>query len=332
MTGLRDIARAVNLSVATVSRALRDDPAVARETVLVVKEMAGRMGYRSNPRVGNLMSSLRRRQGRTFRGNLGLIWMDASARARGHEDLIKIQSTARMRADELGYSLDEFILDDHRPEYLLRILKSRGIQGLLFSPSYQRRGITHLRLPLDTFSAVAMGWVIARPPLHSVRADQYQAMALAMHHARHLFKKGVAAICDHQALRRSNYVMRACFLDQHPLGPAVAQHLFFDHRTLAKKQMGALLSRYKIQGLIVQRESDCPGWLDEFIPPRFRIYLERPSPSAVHAGWINRDYFLTGQWGVEMLVDLVQRGEKGIPMRPKTILVPPGWRPARAET
>jgi LacI family transcriptional regulator len=323
---LRKIAKATRLSVATVSRALRNDSSVTAATAARVREAARRLGYKFNPYVGALMSSLRRSQGQAFRGNLALIWVDLSPRHPSHEEMLPIQAAARKRARELGYVLDEFRLKDHRPAKLLQILKSRNIQGILFSPSYNPFGRIRLRFPLDGFAAVGLGWAITHPTLYNVRLDQYQAMALAMHHARHGFKKrGIAALCDSSGLRRSSYVMRASFLVSHPAGPAVAASLFLESRHLKKESVVALFRRHDVQTLIMQRDSDYPPWLDAVIPPTNRIYLEKPRPSGQCQGWIDRRYFLVGQWGIETLIGLIQRGEKGIPETPQVLLVPPRW-------
>ncbi|MEN8228479.1 MAG: LacI family DNA-binding transcriptional regulator [Bacteroidota bacterium] len=49
-----DIARKLNLSASTVSRALRDHPAIKQETTERIKTMAESMGYQQNPFASNL--------------------------------------------------------------------------------------------------------------------------------------------------------------------------------------------------------------------------------------------------------------------------------------
>ncbi len=329
---LRHIAKVVRLSVATVSRALRNDPSVANETAARVRKGARKLGYQVNPRVGSLMSSLRRSQGHAFRGSLALIWIDLSPRPSPNQEMLPLQAAAQKRAGELGYVLDEFVLKDHRPAKLLQILKSRNVQGILFAPSYNPYGRIHLRISLDAFAAVGLGWAVTYPPLYTVRLDQYQAMALAMHHARHGFKKkGIAAICDTAVLRRASYVMRASFLVSHPGGPEMAASLFFEFRNLKKDKAAMLFKRHNVQTLIMQRDADYPAWLDSLIPPSNRIYLEKPRFPNACQGWIDRHYPLVGQWGIETLIGLIQRGERGIPATPQILLVPPKWVSGQAE-
>jgi len=49
-----DIARKLNISIATVSRALKDDPVVSKKTKKRIFDLAEEMGYRSNHFARNL--------------------------------------------------------------------------------------------------------------------------------------------------------------------------------------------------------------------------------------------------------------------------------------
>src|SRR5215207_6420142 len=51
-----DIARKLNISIATVSRALKDDPVVSKKTKKRIADLAEEMGYRSNHFARNLRS------------------------------------------------------------------------------------------------------------------------------------------------------------------------------------------------------------------------------------------------------------------------------------
>src|ERR1700748_3563794 len=49
-----DLARKLNISIATVSRALKDDPVVSKKTKKKISDLAEEMGYRSNHFARNL--------------------------------------------------------------------------------------------------------------------------------------------------------------------------------------------------------------------------------------------------------------------------------------
>src|ERR1700744_4686793 len=52
-----DLARKLNISIATVSRALKDDPVVSKKTRKKIADLAEEMGYRSNNFARNLRTS-----------------------------------------------------------------------------------------------------------------------------------------------------------------------------------------------------------------------------------------------------------------------------------
>jgi LacI family transcriptional regulator len=57
-----DLARKLNISIATVSRALKDDPVVSKKTRKLITDLAEEMGYRSN----NFARNLRTRRTHTI--------------------------------------------------------------------------------------------------------------------------------------------------------------------------------------------------------------------------------------------------------------------------
>jgi LacI family transcriptional regulator len=320
VASLRDIAKATKLSVATVSRALRNHPSVKQETIQRIQREAKRLGYQFNPYVGQMMSALRHQQGEKFLGSLAWVRFERSE----FKDNLKIE--AARRASELGYSLSEFDYFDYRPERLAQIMKARGIQGVLFSPPPEARGKTHFRFPVEAFSCVSIGWGIVDPLLHNVRSDHFESMQIALHHARHRFGNGIAAINDFNVNRRTNYHARAAYLAFHPAGPAVAETLFLEKRNIDREKVLALFRKYRVKCLISYSPEDAPPWMDAVIPHENRIYLAPVRPGVLCMGWISRRWHLLSRWAVEMLTGLVQRGERGVSEIPYTMFVGSEWR------
>jgi LacI family transcriptional regulator len=54
---IHDIAKALNLSASTVSRALKNNPAIGKNTIRTVREMAEQLGYQPNSMAANLRQS-----------------------------------------------------------------------------------------------------------------------------------------------------------------------------------------------------------------------------------------------------------------------------------
>ena len=59
---MQEIASAAKLSVATVSRALNNHPAIPKKTRVRVQKVARKLGYRPNAMIGALMAQIRSRK------------------------------------------------------------------------------------------------------------------------------------------------------------------------------------------------------------------------------------------------------------------------------
>jgi len=324
MSSLRLLAKRSGFSLATVSRALRADPAVRRKTRNAILVAAREIGYSRNPYLGQMMSFCRKKQKDAFRGNLALVWFDEDPRGIRHPDWLQIQRAACTRAHELGYELAEFVRKDFTPQRLLRILRSRNIRGVIVSPPNNASGKTRLRLDVENLSCVLLGWAILYPSLNRIGFDQASTLALAMHHARHHFGGEIAAVWDFKADRRGGHAWRARFLADHPEGPAVADRLIFDLRNLEREPCLRLIRRYRVRCLIWEFPSPVPSWLQSLIPNGQIIYLSNPRQVPCF-GYIDRGCHLLGTWGVDMAVKMLQTQQFGIPEVPMNIFVPPRW-------
>lgn len=321
---MRSIADALGMSVATVSRSLRGDPAVRPETREAVNRMAEELGYSRNAYVGEFMSSIRRQQSSNFKGNLGLLWGDQIPGKQTDGRLRQIQKGALERAEELGYGLSEFGLSGQKPEALARILLNRGIRGILiavpsFSPSK-----AYLHFDFSTFASVSVGWGLLRPALHRVRFDYYHAVRLALHHSRHVFGGRIAAVWNAKTDLRAHRVAQAAFLVHHPAGPAKAVPLFLDSRQLHQKTTLALLEKHKISCLLVEPSVRLPVWLDLQIPPAQRVLFRDPGSEECF-GWVDTQNTLLGRWGIDLLTTKLSQHEHGLPEACQVMLIPPLW-------
>lgn len=323
MLGIRDLAKAAGCSIATVSRALHDDPSVRPETRTAVLAKAREIGYTFNPYVGRLMSSLRQRQGGAFKGNLAIIWVDHF-----HDRLNDLRDGALARADELGYTLADFNLNDVPPALLKKRLRSRGIRGLIFAAPAPLPHGTTLRLDLREFACVALGWKLIEPHLHTIRFDYYQAMRLALEHTAPLFGAGIAALWNTQTDLRAHQTARASFMMHHPAGYQAGARLFLDPAELSARQGARLFDKYSIRSVIKEPTVTIPDWVAERISPRHVIWFGGEPPDEKRVpGWIHTRDALMGAWGVDQLNATLHRNELGIPRESQIILVPPSWVP-----
>lgn len=134
---MRDLARELGLSASTVSRALAGHPALSRDTVVRVQELARKLGYRESPEVSRAMSSVRQAQTEVLQGILGLLSFHPPG-SQLERDLLdsQIVKGMRQRSQQLGWMLDIVrpMEKGMTPRRLRSILLARNVQGLLLPP------------------------------------------------------------------------------------------------------------------------------------------------------------------------------------------------------
>ncbi len=132
---LRDITAQCRYSLATVSRALRDDPRISEATKQEIQQLAKEMGYRPNPMIKSLMLAHKRGSPRNeLVSNIG--WLNT------HPDKDiwhntpygrHLMGAAKQRAHELGYGFE--VLWSVEPglsvKRLHQIAHTRYVRGLL---------------------------------------------------------------------------------------------------------------------------------------------------------------------------------------------------------
>ncbi|HEY5769552.1 MAG TPA: LacI family DNA-binding transcriptional regulator [Terrimicrobium sp.] len=131
---MRDVARAAGVSKNTVSLALRNDPQIPERTRRRITDLAQRLNYRKNATVAHLLAELRRVRSPRFHSSLALLNAHADPHAfRAHPTIPTHVRGCQRRADQLGYTLDQFWLHDAALDgpRLNKILRARGIRGVI---------------------------------------------------------------------------------------------------------------------------------------------------------------------------------------------------------
>ena len=177
----RDVARKAGVSMTTVSLALRGSSSITEETSRRVRDAAEELGYRPNPLVAALMTSLRSKRRQSVEAILGVISPTAHAhRSRVHPGARQFHELAAEHARACGYQTEEIVLDHvesaHRD--LDRILHAKRVTGLLLADA---GGLT-TRIDLDwsRYSVVRIG--SRHPPLmfHTVTTDHFALIQTAL--------------------------------------------------------------------------------------------------------------------------------------------------------
>jgi LacI family transcriptional regulator len=178
---IKDIARELNLSTSTVSRALRGSYEISQETKKLVLDYAEKINYRPNP----IALSLKERRSRS----IGVV-VSEIANNYFSQAINGIESIAYNR----GYHV--IISQSHesfeREAVNIQHLASRSVDGLLISLSSETTDVSHLKqlnekgLPIVFFDRIS-----SEIETHKVVANNFQG---AFDATEHLIKEGFKKI------------------------------------------------------------------------------------------------------------------------------------------
>src|SRR6195952_2889388 len=174
---IKDIAKALNLSTSTVSRALRGKYEISHETKKLVNDYAKIVSYRPNP----IALSLKEKRSRS----IGII-VSEIANSFFSQAINGIQSMA----NEKGYNvMITQSQESYEKEVLnMQFLSSRSVDGCLVSVSTETENFSHITdLYNRGFPIVCFDRVIEGLETHMVIVDNFKAAYDATHH---LIKNG----------------------------------------------------------------------------------------------------------------------------------------------
>src|SRR5262245_59513996 len=156
---LRVIAEKAKVSRMTVSRALRDDPAVAKSTRRRIQKFARQLGYRPDPDLERLLEKIRlKKRGRLPNVIAWLTAYDKRSAWRSDPSMWICFEGATRRAAGCGYKLEEFWAKEPgvTDERLSEIIRARGIEGVIVAPLPVPQ-LVFQNFRWDWFSAVEIG-------------------------------------------------------------------------------------------------------------------------------------------------------------------------------
>lgn len=330
---MRDIAKLANVSSVTVSLALRKHASIPQSTRERIEGIARQIGYRPDPALSALMVYRRWAKPSGYQGTIA--WINTFRLhpewAYGGLPFSLYLKGAQERCTELGYQLEEFRLADLNMSFgrLSKILYSRNIQGLILPPQEQHQAhISNLSFDWDRFSAIALGFTLARPQLHVVTNAQYRSARLAVRKLRSLGYRRIGCIIDEALNIRTDSNFLAGFL--------VEQDRFASDDRIPIFRM--------LNGPVPL--SECRKWYDLHRPDAIfdlsnsADYSQRLLQSYSHIKFgiatvhrellpelagIRQNSRLIGQVAVDEVVAMILSNKRGIPEIPKRILIEGSW-------
>ena len=328
---LRDIARRLNISHTTVSRALQNDWRITESVRARVQRMAKEMGYQPDPMLAALAHY--RRSNVEHPVTAALAWINSWSnpkKLRSFKEFDLYWTGASEEAASNGYRLDEFVCpNDLSPARLQDVLRARGLRGLLLTPGWSGNSPDWGKFQWEEFCVVRFGYSLQSPLAHLVTSDQLSNGLLAF---ERMWERGY---------RRIGMVMW--------------------------KKQGTRLVRFAAGYLYAQLQVDAqlrlpPHVMDEVDPVedlrQFVAWLKRAKPDAIltdipeirsmltKAGYqvppdiglatlsvldgccdagIYQNSEEIGAAAVQLLISLIHHNQRGIPEFPREVLIPGRW-------
>lgn len=325
MPTMKTIAAEAEVSVMTVSLALRNHPRISEATRKRVQEVATRLGYRSNPMVASLMTHIRSSRPIAYQANLGFL-ADSIQSVLSHRVFQSAYEGILKRAEELGFLVDVFSLDEHgsRRGRLEKVLESRNIQGIILAPL--RKAGTLEGLDCSRWSTAALGNSVVSPRFHRVTHHQFHGMQLLVDNLTRLGYRRIGLVIEAEVDDKVDRNWSSCMAGYHLRIPA-------------KHRVPVLLSDLHSPALA--------RWIDRYRPDvvighdGLHVHLKRlglrapqdisfaclsvlPGNKHSFAG-LDQNWRLVGAAAVESVVAQIYRNERGIPESPKTIMLEGFW-------
>ena len=322
---LHTIAGAADVSVMTVSRALRNHPEVAARTRTRVLKIAAALGYRPDPAVTKLMMHLRSRRKPAFQASICAL--TDVARGSHHPYMDKVLSGAQLRAEALGYGFNLLHLKemDYSAKRLQRVLRSQGVEGILLLPMAAPVELGGL-LDWNEFSIVAATASVVSPLFRQVVPRHFgNTLTLCRELARHGYRRIGLALEAAQDSRVN-----------HEFTAAVTWHGHYEAASLIPP---FLYSGPGLQGLEAWFERENPDVLvlgREDLLGVFRQMLKLRVPGGIgfastntvpESGLAGIDELPDeiGAMAIDALTGMIQRGEKGAPAVPTAVMISGRW-------
>jgi DNA-binding LacI/PurR family transcriptional regulator len=323
---MRDVAQLAGVGKATVSLALRNDPRIRARTREKIQAAAQELGYRADAAVSQVMARLRAPDGVSFRGLLGVIDVASVIDRHGILPVQEVYAGCCRRAEELGYSLDLFRLNDPQisPSRLPKVIDSRGIRAVLFIGSFGNHTVPpETAAALEYLPSVAIDLSDASSHLHRADCDLYGAVFLAVSRMVELGYRRPGLVTFQVEDRLASFRLRAGY-------QAGCHHLSLPVLPICEIEGAGQVAiaatwfdGQRPDGLLIPE----PAVREMFagVPATTGFAVLDWNPEMIGWAGINRNRAAIGSAAIDLLSSQIQRNETGLPSNPKQILVGTCW-------
>lgn len=327
---IKDIAAKAGVAVSTVSYALRNHPSIPPATCRRIQAVGEKLGYRPDPQISALMAHIGR--GRTVQssGRIALVWMQGSRKLTRTQDFfLSMREGAAVRAQLRGYHLEEFWPDEDRltGARLTGILRARGIQSVIFSPSIEGVAADY-GLDWEHFACVVLGHARWPVELHRVAHDHYHAVCECLQRMTAAGVTRPAIVLTEEINQRTDSAVKAAFMTHHP-NEAKARSLIYALDQRGAREFAGWFRTHDPDGVLLLRRE---MWA-EIATPRLKVlHAEnrvwcanwQPGDPLALPG-IQQRYDLAARAAVDLVTGLEQSRTLGRPDHPQCVQIRGDW-------
>lgn len=328
-TTIRDVAVQAGVHFTTVSLALRNDPRITAATAAKVRAAAEKLGYRPNPMVTALMTSVRVGRRKKHRVPLGFCthWEDDDGWKKVRTHRLYFEG-ASQRAEAMGYRVEHFNLAraGYTGQRWSQIFQTRNIRGLILA-SFQRP-MHELPLRWSEFCAVRIDPNPKNPHLDTVCTNQTQIVRVAFRQARARGYERIGLALHQLWDERMGDTILSGFLVEQASQGARQRLPAFRTYDWSRDAFAQWYRKARPDALIAMNEPVVLGWLQELgirVPLDLGfISLDQTDEKGGIAGML-KNHVLLGANAVDMVIAKLQHNELGVPEFPSVHLVSGKW-------
>lgn len=180
---MREIAAEANVSVSTVSLAMKNSSRISAETKESVLRIAEKLGYRPDPRVTELMEHLRMERSKRQASRIAVLIPELDAlEMKEYHPLESNISGMQEQALLAGFDLELIYLKTINTTFcrIRGILLARGIKGVVLAPF--KSGVGQIEMDYEGFCSATAGYSITKPNFNRACPNYLQMMDELLEH------------------------------------------------------------------------------------------------------------------------------------------------------
>lgn len=329
---MRDVAKAVGVSVSAVSLAIKNSSRVSEGVRKQIQEKIQELGYQPDPILKALCHY--RRSKVTSPVSAELAWINTwrnPRELRSYREFELYWQGAYEEAKRCGFRLEEFRLQEYESfARLEKVLRARNINGILIPPHGTLWPSNWQEFQWNDFCIVRFGHSVLHPRAHLVTSDQLTDGMIAF---ENIWNKGyhrIAFVTTRDTTIRGTRFSAGFLLGQLKMGAKsrVYPLLMGDKKSLKEDQKKLVTWLRKIKPDAVF--TDRPGFRRLLascgyqVPKDIGLAATSVLDGGASAG-IDQNSKEIGKAAIQMLISLINHNERGIPDVCRELLIEGRW-------